>query len=225
MGEISLRRRRIPALGDRDIYEIKLGDEFLMSSAFVEGEIALADLALDAVAGENLRVVVGGLGLGYTAAAVLKNNRVRDLIVVEVLDTVIQWHRQTLVPLGATLTADPRCRFVLGNFFDIATNPYKGFEPGKPPEPVDAILLDIDHSPMAFLNERNSDFYTPPSLLRMTRHLRSGGVFAMWSNEAVDEDFLNLLSGVFATVDSHVISFDNPLQDTHSANTIYVTRR
>ena len=62
------------------IYEVKLGYEFIMSSRFVEGELALANLALDAVPGDNLRVVVGGLGLGYNAEAVLNCDRVSDLI-------------------------------------------------------------------------------------------------------------------------------------------------
>jgi len=65
LGEITLRRRRIPALGDRDIYEVKLGEEFLMSSMFVDAEVALADLGLNAVEGEQLKVVVGGLGLVF----------------------------------------------------------------------------------------------------------------------------------------------------------------
>lgn len=224
LGEISLRRRRITAFGDRDIYEVKLNDEFLMSSAFVEGEIALANLALEAVDGENLRVVVGGLGLGYTANAVLKSNRVQDLIVVEVLDTVIHWHRQELVPLSELLNADPRCRYVLGDFFEIAANPYKDFEPGKFPQPVDAILLDIDHSPKALLNESNSSFYTPPSLLRMTRHLRKGGIFAMWSNEPADQEFMDMLRSVFSAVSSHEVIFDNPLQGGKSSNTVYLAR-
>jgi hypothetical protein len=62
IGEISLRRRRIPALGERDIYEVKLGEEFLMSSMFFDAEIALADLGLAAVEGTDLDVVVGDWG-------------------------------------------------------------------------------------------------------------------------------------------------------------------
>ena len=122
LGEITLRRRRIPALGDRDIYEVKLGEEFLMSSMFVDAEVALADLGLNAVEGEQLKVVVGGLGLGYTAEAALKHERVSELLVVDALDTVIHWHQQEKVPLGKVLNADPRCRYVLGSFFDLAVS-------------------------------------------------------------------------------------------------------
>lgn len=70
MGDISLRRRRDPVSG-ADVYEVKLGDEFLMSSLFTAGEIALAELGLAELPGTELDVVVGGLGLGYTAQAVL----------------------------------------------------------------------------------------------------------------------------------------------------------
>ena len=83
-----------------DIYEIKLGDEFLMSSRFTVAEIELARLGLAALGRADLDVVVGGLGLGYTAQAVLENPSVRSLIVVDALAEVIEWHEQGLLPLG-----------------------------------------------------------------------------------------------------------------------------
>ena len=110
MGVLSLRRRRRPS-SDVDIYEIKLDDEFLMSSQFTVAEIELARLGLAALSREGLDVVVGGLGLGYTAQAVLENSGVRSLIVVDALAEVIEWHEQGLLPLGKQLTGDPRCRF------------------------------------------------------------------------------------------------------------------
>jgi hypothetical protein len=116
MGELSLRRRRLSS-HDGDIFEIKLGDAFLMSSLFTEGEIALAELALRSVNGTELDVVIGGLGLGYTARAALRNARVRSLLVVETLEDVIEWHRKNIVPLGKVLTADSRCQLLHGDFF------------------------------------------------------------------------------------------------------------
>lgn len=225
LGDITLRRRRIPALGDRDIYEVKLGEEFLMSSMFVDAEVALADLGIAAVDGDNLSVVVGGLGLGYTAEAALKNDRVSELLVVDALATVIGWHQQEKVPLGKVLNDDPRCRFVHGSFFELAVAPDKGFDPARPGRLFDAILLDIDHSPRALLNESNASFYTPESLGRMARQLRPGGVFAMWSNEPPDEDFLAVLEGLFEEVEARVVSFFNPFQNTESSNTVYVARQ
>src|SRR5471030_528600 len=116
MGVLSLRRRRSLASGV-DIFEIKLGDEFLMSSAFTVAEIELARLGLAALARTDLDVVVGGLGLGYTALAVLEDPRVRSLVVVDALKEVIEWHEQGLLPLGKQLTGDRRCHFVNGDSF------------------------------------------------------------------------------------------------------------
>src|SRR5882672_1499067 len=107
IGALSLRRRRELSLGV-DVFEIKLGDEYLMSSLFTESEIALARLGLAELSGSKLAVVVGGLGLGYTAKAVLEHRQVGALLVVEALGAVIDWHQQGLVPLGAALTGDGR---------------------------------------------------------------------------------------------------------------------
>src|ERR1700733_7013138 len=119
MGVLSLRRRKSLTSGG-DIYEIKLGDEFLMSSLFTVAEIELARLGLAALSRADLDVVVGGLGLGYTAQAVLENPGVRSLVVVDALVEIIEWHEQGLLPLGQRLTGDPRCRFVNGDFFALS---------------------------------------------------------------------------------------------------------
>ncbi|WP_295803675.1 spermidine synthase [uncultured Microbulbifer sp.] len=222
LGEISLRRRRIPALGDRDIYEVKLGEEFLMSSMFVEAEEALSTLGLAAVHGDKLDVVVGGLGLGYTAVAALKDARIAELLVVDALDTVIGWHKDELVPLGKILNADTRNRYVHGSFFDLATVPGTGFDPENPGRKFDAILLDIDHSPTEYLNAANASFYTTENLALMAEQLKPKGVFAMWSQNLPEQRFEALLKTVFDTVDSHVISFYNPFLSGDSTNSVYV---
>jgi len=224
LGEITLRRRRIPALGDRDIFEVKLGDEFLMSSMFVDAEVALADLGIERTTGESLDVVVGGLGLGYTAAAALRHDRLNELLVVDALDTVIHWHQQEKVPLGRVLNADPRCRYVLGSFFDLAVSD-NGFDGKLPGRLFDAILLDIDHSPRALLSESNASFYTADSLGKMMRFLRSGGVFAMWSNDPPDETFMAILRELFVEVEARVVAFYNPFQNRESANIVYLATK
>lgn len=222
LGDISLRRRRIPAFGDRDIYEVKLGDEFLMSSMFVDAEEALSTLGLAAVEGDQLKVVVGGLGLGYTAVSALRDERIAELLVVEALDAVIGWHQDEHVPLGKILNADTRNRYVLGSFFDLATDPSKGFDTSSEAKKFDAILLDIDHSPTEFLNPANASFYTTKNLALMAEQLKPQGVFAMWSQNLPEDQFEALLKTVFASVDSHVVSFFNPLQGGESTNSVYV---
>src|SRR5438477_10844742 len=150
IGALSLRRRRELSLGV-DVFEIKLGDEYLMSSLFTASEIALARLALAELPGPHLDVVVGGLGLGYTAQAVLEHAAVKSLIVIEALEAVIDWHEQGVLPLGPALTADPRSRLVSGDFFALSAS-RAGFDPDASARRFDAILLDIDHSPNVLLD-------------------------------------------------------------------------
>src|SRR5882757_4467150 len=144
MGDISLRRRRNPA-SDTDVYEVKLGDEFLMSSLFTTGEIALAELGLAKLPGTELDIAVGGLGLGYTAAAVLDDPRVRSLTVIDTLAEVIDWHQRGLVPLGARLTSDARCRLVQGDFFAMAADSC-GLDPREPGRRFRVFLMEVRHS-------------------------------------------------------------------------------
>jgi hypothetical protein len=146
LGAISLRRRSEPRLGGKVLYEVKLGEEFLMSSLFVEAEEELAALALQSLDAEELDVVVGGLGLGYTAAEALENEAVRSLLVIETMAPVISWHRLGLVPLGDKLALDSRCSLVHGDFFKLAASS-GGFDPDNPGRLFHAVLLDIDHSP------------------------------------------------------------------------------
>ncbi len=218
MGALSLRRRRQLSSGI-DVYEIKLDDEFLMSSLFTVAEIALARLGLAALQRADLDVVVGGLGLGYTAQAVLEDSRVRSLIVVDALVQVLEWHERGLLPLGKMLTADPRCRFVNGDFFAMSAS---GLDPQSPGRRFDAVLVDIDHSPRNLLHPAHAALYQPEGLRRLAEHLRPGGVFALWSNDPPDDAFNTALASAFATSDAHVVTFDNPLQDREASNTVYI---
>lgn len=219
-GDLSLRRRRIPP-AMIDTYEIKLGEDFLMTSAFTASEIALADLALTALPERPLDIVVGGLGLGYTARAVLDHGAVATLTVVEYHQAVIAWHTSGLVPLGLGLTSDPRCRFVHGDFFALAAQP-AGFDANQPRRTYDAILLDIDHSPEALLDPANAAFYGLDGLKRMATHLASDGVFALWSNDTPDATFTTRLACVFTHARAEPVRFHNPLQDRPFTQTVYI---
>lgn len=220
LGELTLRRRRVLALDGLEVFEVKLGDAFLMSSLFHEVEVALADLGLHELGAGEWDVVVGGLGLGYTAVAALAHETVRSLIVVDTLDAVIEWHQRGLVPLGAKLCRDPRCRFVLGDFFALAASE-AGFDAGRK---FHAVLLDIDHSPRNLLHARHGAFYEPAGLRALAAHLHPGGAFALWSDDPPDDEFLRSLRAVFATAEAHVVTFANPLLERESASTVYVAR-
>lgn len=219
MGEISLRRRLEPTL-QVDVFEVKLGDEFLMSSLFTASEEAVASLGLDACTGDRLDVVVGGLGLGYTAKVALDDPRVARLQVIEVSAPVIGWHRDHLVPLGAALTADDRCRFVQGDFFAMVA---AGIEhDGGEARRFDAILVDIDHTPDHLLDPQHATFYDVAGLGRVRDQLAPGGVFALWSDDPPDDAFVGVLDDVFDDVTAHIVSFPNFYTGGESACTVYV---
>jgi len=221
LGELMLRRRRMLSLGGIEIYEVKLGGAFLMSSLFHEVEVALAHLGLAELESAPWDVVVGGLGLGYTAVAALEHREVASLLIVDALPPVIEWHQRGLVPLGEKLTSDPRCRMLHADFFACARSA-EGFDPAQPCRQFHAVLLDIDHSPRHLLDPSNAGFYEPEGLRALSAHLHPGGVFALWSDEAPDDEFLDALGAAFATTRAHIVSFPNPLLEGTSESTVYV---
>jgi spermidine synthase len=223
LGELSLRRRKVLSLGV-EVFEVKLGNAFLMSSLFHKVEVALADLGLAELEEKPWDVVVGGLGLGYTAAAALEHAAVRSLLVVEALEAVIEWHQRDLVPLGKKLTTDPRCRFVHGDFFSLADSE-AGFDLEQHGRQFHAVLLDIDHSPSHLLHPRHAAFYQINGLRSLAAQLYRGGVFALWSDYAPDEVFLGTLETVFGNSRAHIVTFANPLLDSASASTVYVAQK
>jgi spermidine synthase len=221
MGEISLRRRLEPTLLV-DVYEVKLDDEFLMSSLFTVAEVELARLALAELPGPDLDVVVGGLGLGYTARAVAEDPRVRSLHVIEALGEVIEWHQHQLLPLSTELTSDPRCHLVEGDFFAIIASG-SGFGPHAP-DRCHAVLVDIDHTPRHHLHPSHAAFYTREGLTCLADRLQPGGVFAVWSDDPPDVDFITVIEEVFASCEAHVVTFPNFYTDGESASTVYVAK-
>ncbi len=221
LGDLTLRRRPEPLLENREVFEIKLGDEYLMSSLFTEAERQLAILGLSPLEGE-LDVVVGGLGLGYTAAEALKNRNVHRLLVIDLFQEVIDWHKQGLVPLGNVLTADGRCELRQGDFFELART---GFDATAPNRKFDAVLLDIDHSPEHFLGPASKSFYTTGGLTPARSQLKPGGTFALWSNDPVYDDFTKRLKQIFGSAAAHNIEFPNPYTNSTSVNSVYVAQK
>ena len=224
LGELSLRRRRLLQLAGIEIYEVKLGDHFLMSSLFHEAETKMAAFSLAMATKPDLNVVVGGLGLGYTAAAALADPRVSYLVVVEYLEPVINWHKNNLVPLGNQLCTDPRCRMIHDDFFARSRDVDQGFDPVFPGKKQDIILLDIDHTPNRVLHRTNTRFYTPEGLKELAGHLTPGGVFALWSDDPPEKAFTALLESVFPEVHAHTISFKNPFTGGTAENAVYTAR-
>jgi spermidine synthase len=224
LGELSLRRRRLLQLDGKEIYEVRLGDDFLMSSLFHEAETKMAEISLAMMTKSALSIVVGGLGLGYTAAAALSDPRASSLVVVEYLAPVILWHKTGLAPLGNQLCTDPRCRLIQDDFFARSRDIDAGFDPDFPGKKQDLILLDIDHTPNRVLHRTNARFYTPDGLNELAGHLNSGGVFALWSDDPPEKAFTDLLETVFPKVHAHTICFKNPFTGGMAENAVYVAR-
>lgn len=223
IGDISLRRRLEPTL-QIDVFEVKIAtdgfDDGLMSSLITDGERAVATLGLAATSNTDLDVVVGGLGLGYTARAALDDPRVRSLRVVDALAPVIDWHRRHLVPLGASLSDDDRCEFIHGDFFALAADGLSFG--GRSPSAFDAVLVDIDHSPRHLLDPKNASFYESAGTAGLAATLRPGGVFALWSNDPPDAKYLEVLSSCFDRASAEIVTFPNVLTGVDTSSTIYV---
>ena len=223
IGEITLRRRLEPTL-QVDVYEMKLGDEFLMTSLFTASETALAELALGRVDDTSIDVLVGGLGLGYTACTALRDPRVRSVWVVEAMSEVIEWHHRHLVPLGRELTSDPRCRFVHGDFFArVVAGPEASFGV-MVPRRFHAVVVDIDHSPRHLLHASHARLYETHGLAEVAALLHPGGVFALWSDASPDPGFVGCLRDVFESCEARVVGFPNFYTGQESTSTIYLAK-
>lgn len=110
-----------------------------------------------------------------------------------------------------------------GDFFALVLGG-SGFGAGTPAQ-VDAVLLDVDHTPSHVLHGSHAAFYTAAGLSSLADLLNPGGVFALWSDEPPDPAFLSLLGEVFPAVDGHLVEFPNPLTGGTSANGVYVAVR
>ena len=218
IGLIWLRHRRFAAAPGGFVAEISLDHEFLMSSETTASERALSSSALALHEGAALRALVGGLGLGATAHELLRSPRVAQLLVIELLQPVIDWHARGYVPLAAELRADTRFRVERDDVYArlIAA-------PAAASAPHDLILIDVDHSPDERLGPSSASFYSPESLALAKRHLAPGGVFGVWSY-AESPRLEETLRGVYADVRVESVAFANAVDAVPETNWLYLAR-
>jgi spermidine synthase len=176
IAELALLRRRAPT---GDVLELVVDGVFAMDTEQTETERALAGLALDQLGSDDLHVVVGGLGLGYTTATLLADPRVTRVDVVELHAPLVRWVREGLVPPARGLLDDPRVHVRIGDVADAV--------PELPPSSVDALLLDVDNGPGFLVHPGNTRVDAAPFLSAAARVLRPGGVLGVWSAEASAE--------------------------------------
>lgn len=215
LGPLCLRRRELLSSPGTVVTEVTLNHEFLMSSYNTVSERALAHTALEMHAGTELTVLVGGLGLGYTAHAALASSRVARVEVVEFLPQVIDWLERDMVPLSGELRADRRFAPVVGDVYARLAAP--------PSERFDLILIDVDHSPADQLSGANDFFYTEAGLARASLHLRPGGVLGVWSY-AGSSPFERALRQVFQEVRVEPVLFFNELVDEETTDWLFFAR-
>lgn len=214
IGAICLRRRELLSRPGTVITEITVDHMLLMSSYHTESERALASRSLERHGGrEDLRVLVGGLGLGYTAQEVLRSSAVTHVDVIEFLPEVIGWMRNGLVPLSEELGCDPRLEIIEGDVYSLMATPGDA--------QYDLILIDVDHSPDEMLADANAFFYTQEGLELAKSHLKGGGLLGVWSY-ADSSPFAAALRAVFPHGDIEPVAFDNDLTGEHEVNWLFL---
>lgn len=201
LGVLSLRKRLTLSEPQCWVTEVTLNHEFLMSSLHTDSERALAKFAIDRAEHEDVQILVGGLGLGYTAAAALESPSVGKVQVIELLPQVIGWMRDDLIPLSELLKNDHRFEAVQDDIYS-----HLLCEPGE--RRWDAILIDVDHSPENQLSHNDHGFYSRSGLASAAKHLNPGGVIALWSyegNQTLEDD----MREVFSQVEIIPVSYHN----------------
>lgn len=212
IGTFILRERTKPVPG---VIELTLDHQFLMSSSVNVSERELSTRAIAMHGGNDLEVMVGGLGLGYTAKAALDTGRVANVDVVEYVQSIIDWVARGLIPLGKELLADPRYHAIHGDVFERLRGPVT--------KSYDLLLIDVDHSPDERLGETSDSFYGHAKLVVAAQHLKPGGVFAVWSTNESPE-FEAELRKTFKEVRIEPIEFFNATTDQEEQNWLFLAR-
>ncbi len=185
-GELVLRQR---TEDDGTTLELRANGVFVMDTRETTSERALAHEAL-ARHHDPRSVLVGGLGLGFTLAEVLADERVRRAVVVEIEPALVGWLRDGTVPHGPALLADERVEVVVADVRETIES--------APAGRLDVVLLDVDNGPGHLVHDANAELYGR-ALLRTTRRaLSPGGLAVVWSathdqtlHEAMGEVFGN----------------------------------
>lgn len=188
LGEIQLQQW-VEAGSGQPVYEVIFNGVFLMASYNERSEKAVATLAIEPMAEERraMRVLIGGLGMGYTLQAVLSHDGIQAVDVVEIEEHVINWARRFFGELNGHALSDPRVRLIqmdLGHYLFQTKETY------------DAIILDVDNGPTWLALESNQRLYERPALARIRELLTDGGVLTVWAAERCP-DFWKRLEEVF----------------------------
>ena len=215
LGLLCLRRRELLSKPGTIVTEVTLNHEFLMSSLYTKSECELARTAIEMHTGSELQVLVGGLGLGYTAHEALKSQRVANVNVIELLPQVVGWLKDGLVPLSSELVADSR--------FETTSDDVYLRLAAEPSEFHDVILIDVDHSPDDRLGGESLPFYTEAGLVAAKKHLAVDGILAVWSY-AESSPFASALQNTFGEVRVEPVTHLNEMINEEHTDWLFFAR-
>ncbi|MDB4759805.1 spermidine synthase [bacterium] len=173
LGPLCLRRRELLSEPGTVVTEVTLNHEFLMSSYNTDSERAISNRSAEIHGGSNLKALVGGFGLGYTAKELLTDPCVASVEVIEYLPQVLQWLKEGLIPLSDELNDADGLRLTSGDVYQYLLD--------EPQQQYDLIVIDVDHSPADQLGSEEHVFYSKAGLKSAKKHLADGGILAVWS--------------------------------------------
>lgn len=174
-------------------FMIVMGHNELMSTRMRGSEEALATMTLDRLKGRSApNLLIGGYGMGFTLRAALARLGPQGRVTVaELMPEIIEWARGPMAEVAAGCLDDRRVRLVMDDVGDAIL---------LAPEPLDAILLDVDNGPDGLVRPENNRLYGKAGLHNARKALAPGGVLAIWSAER-DDKFVRRMESVGFTVD------------------------
>jgi|JI10StandDraft_1071094.scaffolds.fasta_scaffold1111859_1 spermidine synthase len=188
-------------LGEHDgEFVLRVNGRELMSNMRHASELRLGELGGQSARRAHARILIGGLGLGFTLrGALAKARKDAEVVVAELMAEVVAWNQNTAWPLAHDALADPRTRIVMGDVFAlIADAPKNGAR-------FDAILLDADNGTTAMMTSGNKRLYEATGLGRVKAALNPGGIAIYWSAVAREPELEAALARLGFTVETEVV--------------------
>jgi len=172
---------------------IRVGGQVLMTSRAHASERALATVTAETVRGPA-RVLIGGLGLGFTLRAMLDALPEAQVMVAEVSAPIVEWNRTLVKELSGDALADPRVSVEVRDVGAVI----------RAQRDLDAIVLDVDNGPSALTRRGNGALYTPNALREARNSLRPGGLYVVWS-ASHDATFVNRMRAADFSVETRTV--------------------
>lgn len=179
----------------KEEYELVTGGVFVMATYNALSSMLLVRNAAARCSKSNARLLIGGLGFGYSIAEALALPQIEQVDVVELTPEIIQWNQTLLSHVNGALLSDARVVTIEGDFVHYVQQTEKTY---------DLICMDIDNGPMLLVHPGNERAYSTDFFRRVAKVLRPGGVFGIWSCNA-DDDLKEAMARVFSCTSVDVV--------------------